>query len=126
MKRILKILTRCDRILISGLLCGSLAGFLVLNRSGQEGTAAVITTSEGEIRKSLHENREISVHGPLGETHVVIHDHRVRIVSSPCPNKICVHMGAIHRAGEMVVCVPNRVVVRVTGTEDSAIDATTM
>lgn len=39
----------------------------------------------------------------------------VRILSSDCPNQDCVHMGIITRAGQCVVCLPSRIVIRLEG-----------
>nr|WP_297279563.1 NusG domain II-containing protein [uncultured Butyricicoccus sp.] len=35
---------------------------------------------------------------------------------SNCPDQICVHAGHLTRAGQMAVCLPTRVVVRMVGT----------
>lgn len=49
---------------------------------------------------------------------VKLSDGEVRIVSSTCPDKVCVSTGAISKSGEIIVCVPNRVSVKVTGEEE--------
>jgi len=49
----------------------------------------------------------------------------VRIEASHCPQKICVHSGAIRRSGELLVCVPNRVVVRINGGTEHPFDLIT-
>lgn len=46
---------------------------------------------------------------------VVVSDGTVQVSESDCPDKICVERGAISRAGESVVCLPNRVVVVISG-----------
>lgn len=46
----------------------------------------------------------------------------VRFASSNCPDQVCVHTGSLTRAGQMAVCLPTRVVVRLTGA-DTQIDA---
>ncbi len=59
--------------------------------------------------------RIIHVEGPLGVTEVEIDKSTVRIVKSPCKNKICVRSGAISRPGQWVACLPNRVIVSIEG-----------
>ncbi len=66
-------------------------------------------------RYPLNGEREISAPGPLGKTHIKIAGGKVWVVDSPCPHKLCVKMGKRGRAGEVIVCVPNRVIVRVEG-----------
>jgi hypothetical protein len=39
---------------------------------------------------------------------------KVGFINSDCPDKICVHTGFLSIPGQLAVCLPNRVVVRVT------------
>ncbi|MHB8834160.1 MAG: NusG domain II-containing protein [Candidatus Methylomirabilia bacterium] len=61
--------------------------------------------------------------GPLGVTRIEVRDGRVRVVSSPCPRQACRHGGWIGAAGEMLVCLPNEIVIRLPGQRAGAIDA---
>jgi hypothetical protein len=78
-------------------------------------------------RKVLSLNRSESglreVRGPLGLTRIEIREGRVRVASSPCPLKICERAGWIESAGEMIVCLPNEVVVRLPGSAGKDLDA---
>lgn len=56
-----------------------------------------------------------SVRGALGMVVLEHGDGAVRILSAPCPGKLCVKQGAAHRSGEKLVCVPSRVVVSLEG-----------
>jgi hypothetical protein len=55
----------------------------------------------------------VSVAGPLGATVVELRSGRVRVLSSPCTNKLCMAAGAIHSHGQWIACLPNKVLVRV-------------
>jgi hypothetical protein len=57
--------------------------------------------------------REIEVRGPLGTTKVRVGEGTAKIVSSPCPERICQKMGAISAPGDWVACIPNGVVLRI-------------
>lgn len=46
---------------------------------------------------------------------IEIDGRQVRFASSDCPDQVCVRTGTLTRAGQMAVCLPNRVVVRLTG-----------
>ena len=46
----------------------------------------------------------------------------VRICSASCPDKLCVKQGKITKAGQSVICLPNRVSVYLTG-EKAEVDA---
>lgn len=39
----------------------------------------------------------------------------VRVAESDCPGQDCVHTGTITRAGQSIVCLPEQVVVQLTG-----------
>ena len=65
-------------------------------------------------RYSFEENRIVEAEGPLGRTIVEIKNQEVRIVSSPCPNKTCVHMGAFGKNGGFLLCLPNKILIHNT------------
>lgn len=56
-----------------------------------------------------------------GYNRIRIKDDTVTIIESSCPNKDCVRMGTIRDTGDMLICLPYRVVIRLEGGE--AIDA---
>jgi hypothetical protein len=64
----------------------------------------------------LDRDRDIVVQGRIGRATLRIADGRVRFVDSPCPNKICIHAGWLRYGGEVAVCVPNGVSIRLLGT----------
>jgi len=68
-------------------------------------------------RLDLYQNQDFHVPGPLGESHIQVRDGRVRFVSSPCPNQLCVHTGWLQKSGEVAICMPNRVSVKVLASD---------
>ncbi|MGI6131666.1 MAG: NusG domain II-containing protein [Bacillota bacterium] len=66
-----------------------------------------------EVVLTPTEKRTIRVEGPLGITVVEVEGTRAHVVSSPCPDKICIRMGWLERAGDYAACLPNRVLVEV-------------
>jgi hypothetical protein len=59
-----------------------------------------------------------TVSGPLGTAYLVIQKGRAHLENAPCPLKICEAMGTIERSGQVIVCLPNRIVVKVAGQEE--------
>ena len=115
-------LSRGDKILIVTLLVIGLAGFFLIGLIIPAGGVAVVEVDGRPLcRMDLSVDARRTVHGPLGETVIQVRGGRIRIAESPCPHKICVRSGWIDRAGRMIVCLPNRVVVRVQG--DAGVDA---
>lgn len=64
---------------------------------------------------SLDQERTVEVPGPQGVSRILIHNHQVRFQSSPCRNQYCVHQGWLARAGQVAVCLPNRVSLELAG-----------
>jgi hypothetical protein len=69
----------------------------------------------------LNQDKKIIVKGKLGEAKVEIKDGRVRILNSPCPLKICENKGWISKKGDFIICVPNRVVIKIEGKKYDAV-----
>ncbi len=90
------------------------AGLLTNRRA-----AAYVTVSvDGEeiARFDLNENTEYLIPGYAGGTNrLIVRDGQAWIEEASCPDKLCVHQGRIRRAGEMIICLPNRVVAEVSG-----------
>jgi len=60
----------------------------------------------------------------------VLETGKARVTDSPCPDKTCVRTGWISRPGQAIVCLPNRIVVRIEGSAtgrnlESCFDAVT-
>jgi len=60
--------------------------------------------------------------GSIGITDVLIADGRVAITESPCTTRQCIRAGHKHRIGDMLVCLPNRIMVAIRG-DAQAFDA---
>ncbi len=75
-------------------------------------------------RFALQGESRIRVKGALGESEIVIENGRARIVASACPQKVCIQKGWIDKPGEVVICGPNRVMVKILGERESkSVDA---
>ena len=51
-----------------------------------------------------------------------VEDGRVRVLHSDCPGHDCVRIGWVSRSGGQLVCLPNRLVVSVAGTQPPEVD----
>lgn len=100
--------------------------FALLPRSAGQLTALV--TVDGEAvwscpLKDLKEPVSYTVDGAYPLTLEVSKDG-VRVVETSCPGEDCHHMGWITKAGQQIVCLPNRTVVALQG-DDPSYDAVT-
>lgn len=75
---------------------------------------------------SLKEDKIISLRGENGQFMLRIQTGKIRMEESHCPLKICEHQGWISKPGEIILCIPNRVYVRIEGNLTNNLDAITM
>ena len=66
---------------------------------------------------SLGTDTEVVIGGDY-ENVVTIKDGKAAITRSDCPVTDCVHSGWIHEAGRSIVCLPNRVELRIEGVSE--------
>lgn len=113
----MKLITPRDFLIITAVLIPALI-FLVVN-SGDNGNFAEISYN-GKVVKtvSLSEELEFSVNGVTFS----VKENSVCVVSSPCPDKICVKTGAIKRNGETIICLPEKVSVRIISDNETTAD----
>ncbi|GBE00182.1 hypothetical protein BMS3Abin07_02229 [bacterium BMS3Abin07] len=110
-------ITPADVILLFLLLAISISGLIFIDNVMPQGTEVIIDVNGKQVYMlPLNTDKSVKVKGPLGDTLVEIRDGKVRITESPCPNKICIKQGWIKRGA--IVCLPNRIVVRVNSTKD--------
>ena len=53
---------------------------------------------------------------------VEVKNRSVRVINSDCPDKICEKTGFISSSAQTIVCLPNRISVRIISNTDSNID----
>ena len=88
------------------------------------GREALIKVGNSPVQKvSLRMDKMINLEAEKGRVIIEVKDGRVRVVESPCLQKICVNTGWINRAGQNIICLPNKVLVTIEGKESLRIDA---
>ena len=120
-------LRRVDWILIGVVLAAALLmvlSFLIFQE--REGVSAVVIEQDGRelMRLPVDARQEIRIGGGDGGYNLVeIGPEGVRVSEADCPDLTCVHQGTISRAGETIICLPHRLVIRLEGGADSGPDA---
>ena len=66
----------------------------------------------------INDKEEIKIKSKEGYNIVKIHDKGVEIIEASCPDKVCIHQGFITKSSESIVCLPNKVHIKIT-TEDN-------
>lgn len=57
--------------------------------------------------------------GPLGDSVILITNRTIRMVDSPCAHKLCIRQGALTHTGQVVVCLPNKIEIRLVNTNQT-------
>ena len=87
-------------------------------KSGNFLTARIVLDNElvAELPLSAHsETVTLDVPGARYPITVEAEQGLVRVSHSECPSQDCVHTGWVSRSGGQIICLPNRLVITVTG-----------
>jgi len=112
-------------LLLGGLLAVSAAEAALLWLRAPQGTVAVVTLDGAEVHRvdlsQVTQGYQLSFTGESGVTDVVeVAPGKIRVRQADCPDQVCVHQGWISTGVAPVVCLPNRLVIEITGGEGGA------
>ncbi len=117
--------------LLVALLVAAAAVALLLGL-GQEGgnflTASVVLDGETIAQYDLAALTgpvTLEVEGAAYPLTIQAEPGRIRIAESSCPGQDCVHTGWASRAGQQIICLPNRLVISLEGRVSNEVDAVT-
>ncbi len=113
---------RNDILLLTGLLLLGAILFFAVNAM-KEGGAQVEIIVDGKAIEHypLDKDREIKLdYG--GYNVLAIRDGYASVTSADCPDKLCVDQRKISKTGETIVCLPHKVVIKVSGGESPEYD----
>ena len=98
-------------------------GALFLPRLAAEKADTVILLVDGKEygRYPLDTDREIPVDSEYGHNTVSIRGSSVTVTESDCPSHDCERFGAISQSAQSIVCLPHRLLIRISG--ETEIDA---
>ena len=118
---------RNDCLLIASILFFSLIFVFVYYRMSSPGKTVIVYVDGEKIAGfSLDEDTEYEIEGYDGGRNVlVISDGYAFMKEASCPDRLCMNQGRISRNGQMIVCLPNRVVLKILGGEEDDYDAVT-
>ncbi len=109
-------MTVADRIVIVFAVVVLISLYLLLWTTGPHPTHAKLTDHDHHtISHNLDADRFIDVAGRLGTSKLEINRQRIRFVDSPCKSKVCIHAGWLEHSGQVLACLPNGVLVEMTG-----------
>jgi len=120
-------LSKQDVLIIITVIVLALFSWLAFSLFGSvtqgDAVEAVITVDGQEaFRVKLDQEKTFVVEGFAYPCTVEVKPGQIRMAEAPCPDQICVKTGWINHAGQVIACVPNRVVIKIVSGE-SPIDA---
>lgn len=126
-------MTKWDKILIIAIIIISLLliGIVTYNKRQVDQLYGIIEV-DGEIQEEIN---LLEVEDPYtikvenGEDYNIIQVEQgsIRVIEATCPDKDCIKIGVLDDPGEVSVCLPNKVTVRVVSSSNTVdgIDGTT-
>ena len=127
MENIRHLLKKGDIVLIGLLLLFTVASFFIFRFSAKKGRqVTILVDNKEQYRFSLSDDHDASIEGAIGATYIRIREGFLWITEAPCPHKDCMRMGKISHAGEIIVCIPNKILIKVEGEVEDTLDGITM
>jgi hypothetical protein len=121
-------MTKWDKLLIGLILVSSIGAMFIISGMAMNYDNRYVEISiDGELYKkySLDDtlDKEITIDTDYGTNVIYIEEGSVHMEESTCPDKLCIKQGSIDRPGEIIVCLPNKILVEITGQTDDRPDA---
>ena len=118
--------TRSDAVLVSILLFFIIILFGIKLTGNSTDRLVVVKVDDKVVSEiELPADTLLSLNGPVGKSIIRIRQNKVGIESAPCLNKLCLKMGPVSRAGESIVCLPNKLLITIKTNEKPMFDAVT-
>ena len=117
---------RIDIMVLASLLAIALIWQGVLFARRKPAVALVVSASGENLTTAfLDQDGTFAQNGALGPFEVAWSGGAAHMVSSTCPDELCVKQGAIRMAGQSIVCIPNQVSILLEGDAPGGVDAVT-
>ena len=107
-----------DVLLSIAVVIGSFWSLSVFSTTDSGNSGNLVIYKNGLVIKeaSLSENKIIKLPVDSGNISIEIKPgNGVHILESSCPAKVCVHTGWIKRPGETIICLPNKILLEISG-----------
>ena len=113
----MKFFKKTDLIILAAILVAGIGGWFAYHQfyDGRAAAAQIyyktqlvqtIDLSQGEDRRfSIDQNKNVVFH--------VFPDGSICFEESDCRDKICIHTGRLHTAGESAACLPNQIILKI-------------
>ena len=120
-----RIVKTADIIIIAVALVLSFVTLFVADAMGNNGEkrVCVISVDGKEYARydldKIHEDELLIVENHFGINHIKITSDGVKVIYSDCPNKVEMIDKYINKPGEVLVCMPHRLVIEIMGSDEN-------
>jgi hypothetical protein len=83
--------------------------------SGDDTAGLIVESASERYVFPLDETTVHRIQGPLGDTVIQVANGEASIIESPCRDKICISAGKLRQDGDWSACLPNSVLIRISG-----------
>lgn len=116
-------------LLLLALAVAACAAVLLLRPRGTDHPVARITLDGALVEEidleRVGEAYAFTLDGPGGFSNtILVEEGRIRVSQAGCPDQVCVNQGFISDGATPIVCLPNRLIIQITGGGDG-LDAAT-
>lgn len=73
----------------------------------------------------LHEDIELLIEGEWGRNVLSIQNDSAKMIEADCPDKLCIKQVSISKNGEVICCLPHKLIITVVSKEDKELDSFT-
>lgn len=105
--------TRLDIVILAVILALAIASAVFYYTGRTAGERAEIYIG-GDLVGTYSLAQEKTIKFDIG-VNVQIDNGKITVIYSDCPDKICLHAGYISKAGERIICAPNKFVIVIRG-----------
>lgn len=102
-----------DIILVAVILVTAVLCFFSF-QNPEKAQAVIYLNGEEYTRINLSEDKEIII----DTVKILIKNGKIQMNSSDCPDKVCIKTGAINKNGQVIACVPNKIVILIVEGND--------
>lgn len=103
-------------------------GFLIQRYYfGKSGISAIIE-QDGETVAELDLNKDTELvlnDGTGGSNTITVQNGHISVTEANCPDLVCVRTGAISQTGEVIACLPHKLIITISSDQTNSLDSLT-
>lgn len=114
---------RGDMVVLGALIIVAMAMLFLFRLTSQGAEVKAVISLNGEIVHEIELNGAKDAVFRLSKNENVsfqLENGKIRFVNISCPDKLCENFGYLEKAGDMAVCLPNKVILKLVSQNGSS------